>query len=596
MPSATFIRDHTHYTLQRDGRYTTDKDLEWRLNNQQAVEQMGQIPLQFSSLQSLDVLEAYTLTPKGQKVYAHSDGIREQLFPASQGATMFDDRRIKTVVFPSLSVGAHLVMRVRITAKEAVFPGHFFEFAGALPPFDRQSFEVSLQAPADIKVKLSANKMEGGEEKSNDPTLRRWRWYQTNIPARAPEMGAASAHGVIPHVALTTFESDAQIAQAYWNRAQDKVKVTPNVQKLADKVTRGIADRRGQAEALYRWVSQNVRYVAIHLGFGSVVPHSADEVLQAGYGDCKDKSTLLSALLSAKGIASQAALVNIGNVYWIPPLAMPTTVFNHLITYLPEWDLFVDPTPGKAEFAVLSSTLAGKKTLVLGEGDRATDLKSLPLGQPEKDFVVIQTEMTLSTDGKITGRSEIRSGGTLDLMARTMISSIPSGAEPQVASQMMGMSGQQGSGTLQHFGAEDTSRPFKYSTRFSLPDMVQLPGPGAMMVPVGFPGLVQLASIFRPLALTERDSPLIFGSGRITEHITLNLPDGMTLQKLPTPTLWSNSLSRYESNIMQKGQVLHIDRQLDVRLPGPTVHGEAYQLLRQTATQVIRDLKSALIY
>jgi hypothetical protein len=596
-PNATFIRDHTHYKLQSDGRYTMEKDMELRLNSQQAVQQMGQFPLAFStSLQSIDVLEAYTLTPEGKRVDVRSDGIREQLFPASHGAPMFDDRRVKTLVFPSLAVGARLVMRTRMTMKEALFPGHVFEFTGAFPPFDRQSFEVSVQAPADMRVKLSPNKMEGGEEKSDDPSVRRWRWHQHDIAAQAPEMAAASAHGDIPHVALTTFESDAQIAQAYWARAQDKIKVTAEVQKLADKLTQGVTDRRAQAELLYRWVSKNIRYVAIYLGFGGVVPHAADEILQAGYGDCKDKSTLLSALLSAKGIPSQAVLVNATDVYWLPKDPMPTTVFNHLITYLPEWDLFVDTTPGKASFGVLSTVLAGKKALVLSQGPQPTALRTLPLSDPERDFVFIKTEMTLSSDGKVSGSSEVQSGGSLDTLARTVMASLPPGMDSQIASQLMAMNGQQGTGNLRHHGAEDTEKQFKYITYFNLPDLVQLPGPGAMAVPVGLPGLVHLAGVFRPLALTERRTPMVFSGGRITEHITLKLPSDMQIQKVPSPVKVSNALASYASSMEQQGQVIHIKRQLDVKLPGPTVSGEDYQTLRQTAMQVVRDLRSQLIY
>lgn len=596
-PSATFVRDHTHYALQADGRYTMDKDMEIRLNTAQAVEQMGQMPMAYStSLQSIDVVEAYTVTAEGKRVDVREDGIRDQLFPASQGAAMFDDRRVKTVIFPSLGVGARLVMRTRMTMKAPMFPGHLYEFTAAFPQFDRQSFQVSVLAPADMKVKLTPHLMQGGEEKSTDPAIKRWRWHLSNLPATPPEMSAASAHGAVAHVAITTFDSDAQIAQAYWSRAQDKVKVTEDIQKLADRLTKGVTDRKAQADVLYRWVSQNIRYVAIYLGLGGVVPHAADEVLKAGYGDCKDKSTLLSALLAAKGIASQAVLVNATDVYWVPTEPMPTTAFNHLITYLPEWDVFVDPTPGKAEFGVLAPPLAGKKALVLGLGDLPTQLKTLPLNQPEDTQVFIKTEMTLAPNGQVSGSSEIKSGGALDLMARMALTSFPSGVEPQVASQLLAMSGQQGSGNLRFHAADDLSKPFKYTTYFTLPDVVQLPGPGAMAVPVGLPGLVHLAGVFRPLALTERHWPLVFGGGRMTEHITLKLPEGMAIQKLPAPTQFTNAFANYASSMSQQGQVIEIRRQLDLRLPGPTVSGDDYQLLRQTAMQVVRDLRTQLAY
>jgi len=256
----------------------------------------------------------------------------------------------------------------------------------------------------------------------------------------------------------------------------------------------------------------------------------------------------------------------------------------------------VDPTPDKASFGVLSSTLAGKKALVLGQGDQATTLRTLPLHQPSKDFVFIKTEMTLSSNGKIEGSSEVQSGGSFDLLARTVMASLPPGTEPQIASQLMALNGQQGTGNLRHYGSEDTDKPFKYLTYFTLPDWVQLPGPGAMAVPIGLPGLVYLADVFRPLALTERKTPLVFAGGRITEHITLKLPEGMVIQKLQAPAHFSNALSKYTSSMEQKGQALEIQRQLDVRLSAPIVSSEDYKTLRETAVQVVRNLRTQLMF
>ena len=60
----------------------------------------------------------------------------------------------------------------------------------------------------------------------------------------------------------------------------------------------------------------------------------------------------MTALLAAKGIASEAALINLGNAY---SLADPPTMatLNHVILYLPEFDVYDDPTAASAAFGVL---------------------------------------------------------------------------------------------------------------------------------------------------------------------------------------------------------------------------------------------------
>ncbi len=66
------------------------------------------------------------------------------------------------------------------------------------------------------------------------------------------------------------------------------------------------------------WVRKNIRYVAVYVGAGGVVPHSAQAVLDNRYGDCKDHVALLEALLKAVAIESSPALINAGNAYVLP--------------------------------------------------------------------------------------------------------------------------------------------------------------------------------------------------------------------------------------------------------------------------------------
>ncbi len=64
-----------------------------------------------------------------------------------------------------------------------------------------------------------------------------------------------------------------------------------------------------KVKALYDYVSRNIRYVSLSFGLGRIQPHAASEVLANGYGDCKDKNTLLAALLDAEGFHSTSVLI-----------------------------------------------------------------------------------------------------------------------------------------------------------------------------------------------------------------------------------------------------------------------------------------------
>jgi hypothetical protein len=58
----------------------------------------------------------------------------------------------------------------------------------------------------------------------------------------------------------------------------EAVALAGSVRKLAKVL--GIS-----TQAIYNWVNQNLRYVAIYLGDGGLVPHDADSIFRNRYGD-----------------------------------------------------------------------------------------------------------------------------------------------------------------------------------------------------------------------------------------------------------------------------------------------------------------------
>ena len=137
------------------------------------------------------------------------------------------------------------------------------------------------------------------------------------------------------------------MAKAYQLKAGAAAQVTPGIRALADNITAGISDRREQAEALYRWVAQNIRYVAVYLGNGGLEPNSAQSILDNHYGDCKDHVVIPEALLAAKGIASSPVLIGMDEGPILPKVPLLSR-FNHAITYVPEFKLYrIPPIRGR---------------------------------------------------------------------------------------------------------------------------------------------------------------------------------------------------------------------------------------------------------
>jgi transglutaminase-like putative cysteine protease len=596
-PNFTVVSDEIVYNVNADGTYTKDESERFRINTDQGVKQAGQIPLYYStSLQDLSVVEAYTTTKDGKRIDVPSDAIREQQSRESADAPMFDDGKVKTVVFPGVEVGATVTLHERKTQRKPIFPGQFSLIEHFSDQREFRSATVTVRAPASLKLNVNATGMTSRQADSDTPDIQVWRWSLENAPAHAPELDSVGAADHSPYVAVTTFPNFAAVGTAYLARAEPKAAVTPAVQTLANQITKGITDPKAQAEVLYDWVSTHIRYVAIYLDFGGVVPHDADTILKAEYGDCKDHVTILQALLAAKGIKSSPVLVNAGNIYSLPGVAAPLGVFDHAITYLPDFKLFADSTAGVARFGTLPITELGKPALVADDGSGIAKMVTLPLGTADNTREQTTIRLTLDSDGNVKGTGEINSIGTLEWLSREIFASLQPGVEPQVASRVLTLTGQNGTGNYQHGDVHDLARPFVYRTDFQLPGYAQLPGPGAIQVPIGLSSFSNIESAFQAFGPETRDFAMPFLGRHLTETTIITLPDGVTVSNLPKPVKIVSPFGTYTSSYVVDGRSITVTRDLAISMQSALVQPDQYPELRKMALAVMRDFHTQLIY
>lgn len=596
-PDITILNDDIIYDVNQDGTFTMDEVETFRLNTDQGVKQHSQISLPYSaSLEAMDVSDAYTMSKDGKRTDVAPDKILIQQSPQSAGAPMFDDGKVKVVVFPAVEVGSTISLHIHKTQKTALFPKQFSMLEFAWANQEIKSERVTVKAPASLQLYVDAVDMAGGRVKSDIAGQQVWQWAIANTVAHSPETAGVAVGDYSPRVAVTTFASYEAAAQAYLERAEPKAAVTPGIQKLADEITANVTDRRAQAEALYRWVSQNIRYVAIFLDFGGVVPHDAQSIADARYGDCKDHATLLEALIAAKGIHGYPVLINGDASYSLPKVAVTPGVFNHAITYLPEFKLFVDSTAGLAMFGALPVTEYGKQALVTNDGSGQPRILKLPLATAENDRVEIKTHLVVDNDGSVTGFSDITNTGTFDWLTRQILAGVPQGMEPKVVSKVLAMSGQSGTGSYKPIGLHDLTKPFSYSTSFKLPNFVQLPGPGAMAIPNGFTSFSNIASAIEMFGPEQRESAFAVVSHQVSESISIQLPTGMTVSTLPRAANLNSPLGQYKSTYQVNGSVLTVTRTLTIATPDVIGSPQDYQVLRTMALGINRDLRAQIVF
>ena len=225
-----------------------------------------------------------------------------------------------------------------------------------------------------------------------------------------PKPGATSDYDWSDRFSVSTFRSYAEIGDHYGKLHAASAAVTPAVTELAAKIVGPASDRATQARLLSEWVAQNVRYVAVSVGQGTLAPTPADETIGNRYGDCKADTALLAALLAARGIASEAVLINTNLARYVLP-ETPVADFNHVILYVPELDLYVDPTWNYAAFGVLPWGLYDKP--VVHAVDGKSRVGRTPSLRAEDNVSEVATVATISADGRISGTTREHAKGAM---------------------------------------------------------------------------------------------------------------------------------------------------------------------------------------
>ena len=94
---------------------------------------------------------------------------------------------------------------------------------------------------------------------------------------------------------------------------KDQFVPTTRCAARAEALTKGLKDDRAKVRAIYDYVVQKTRYVALEFGIHGFKPYRCAQIFARGFGDCKDKATLIVTMLGALGIKATPVIVRTAN-------------------------------------------------------------------------------------------------------------------------------------------------------------------------------------------------------------------------------------------------------------------------------------------
>jgi hypothetical protein len=559
-----------------------------RVTTPQEIDAISRRIINFNgALDTLTVLEAYTLTPTGKRIDLSPEAIKTQA--SAQENYGFSSNMQTILIFPEVTLNSQICYRRETLKHTPIVAGHLSieYFLDPDEVMEKANIELIVHDP---RVTVFARGLTGGPVPTKNG-VRRYQ-YQHSIPEQ-PEIDhdAPSMDEAAPGLRLSSFKNYAAIASAYQKDAAPMAAITPEIQALADEITQGKGTLHEQVKALYHWTIKNIRYVAIHIGRGGWVPHSAASVLKNRYGDCKDKALLLEALLKAKGIESSAVLIQTDDLYTLPETPV-LTAFDHVITYIPALNLYIDGTANFVPMGTLTRSMMDKPVLHVATGQ----LRRIPTTTHKDNLIDTTNTLKVTKDGYYKGTTLMRKRGHFESASRS--SQFKNKAEPQeaIVNDLLHRTNETGTGTITPPDPEDLDVAWDVKSSYVLDPVSNVPGYGAFTLPIG----LSSADLFIRASKRPRSAPYKYGGVCIPETIrdrySIHFPDNIKITRIPAGVYFKEGKFSYHSSYKLIGDTLIAERTL--KNTGTTVHCTAadYEIRRRLHKVLQRDMRGQVFY
>lgn len=583
-PSVTIEKEIQANVINADGSFVVTSDTVILINEERAIKEQAQRSLSYNStLETLDVIHAYTEKPDGRKVAVRPEQIKEQQELASAQAPMFQDTRVKVVIFPEVAIGDRMVLQFKKTRTTALFPGQFEDLS--YPAFNpTRQFTLIYDLPADMPLYADAKGF-AASTPAAAPGRRIYRWDYVPAQKARIEQGAVSYLDYGQYLAVSTFTDFTAFAKAYDSRA--KVNVTPKVRELASSLTAHLDNPRAKAIALSEWVRKNIRYVAVYVGPGGVVPHPVETILANRYGDCKDHVALLEALLAAVGIESTPALVSLGNAYLLPEV--PTLgVLNHAITFVPGLNLYLDSTAEGIAGGYLPLMVLDKPVVLTKTGVVART----PAVQENKVENTLLYKVSSKGAAEFTHQSNV-TGWAAEMNRYGARSTKPADRDLMIQQFLMSY-GLNGSGKMETGSLEGTDNHFELNLVGRVENLVSLPGPvGVLTMSSLVGGIAQ--NVFSLLIEPERTQAFACFSSVIEEQARFEFAKEIGILAAPRDVSLSHERFDYSATYTRADNAVVVKRRFAFKHPQVVCTPQDFEAMKASAELVLRDLKSQII-
>jgi tetratricopeptide (TPR) repeat protein len=461
--------------FENDGSGMRETTAIIRIQSQAGVQAFGQLVFGYSTAtEDLKLDYVRVRTPDGQVTETPASSTQDFAPEVLQEAPMYSDFRQRHVSVVGMRPGVILEYHVVTTVKPLAAGEFWYEYS--FPEgyaLTDATLQIDIPKSREIKIKSPDHKFDVRE----DGDRRIYTWSVKNFVPDRKKLEQEEVDDT-PDVQLSSFTDWQEIATWYAKLQSGRAVPDDTIKKKALELTRNAITPEEKTRRLYDFVARNIRYVSLSFGVGRLQPHAASEVLQNGYGDCKDKHTLLQAMLAAEDIKSYPVLIHSDRKLDedVPSPAQ----FDHLITAVKLGDnlTWLDSTAEVEPFGEIEYQLRNKQAVIATTGSQG-GLRRTPAESPVKDRTTLNINAKFSQFGALDADLELTSTGDGAWPLRGTFRRVPQTDWPRVLEFVSRAWGLQGDiSDVKIDAIEDTAKPFHLTCHLHKADYFKVPNSG----------------------------------------------------------------------------------------------------------------------
>ena len=526
----------------------------------------------------LNYFKGWSISAKGQEYEAKKDDVYE--FAGGEGYEVYSDEKYKVMRIPGVDVGT--VVGVEYEQKRHPYTFEDQWYFQQRDPVATGRYILHLPTGWEFRAAWLHHPEQSYVTAGNTYT-----WEVSDVP-RIDKEDEMPHWRALAGQLIVTFFSERTKGRSYANwsdfaawYSQLTASVrdsSPAMQQKVQQLAPASMPLLDRIKALSRFAQRDVRYAAIEIGIGGYQPHQASQIFSNLYGDCKDKATILSAMLAQIGVKSYYIPVHTDRGIYSDKTP-PTNGFNHVILaiQLPQGS-FKEPMPALYQHPTLGPLLIFDPTspvVPFGQipyyeqdnygllvTDHGGELIHLPLSSPELNRITRTGQLNLLPDGSIKGEvKEVRTGSQA-AEGRALYEHQTLADRRKMLEKFLGrMLGNFQLDSIDAENLDDIDKDLVIHYKFSAQHYAKNAGPLLLVRPRVLGEKLGALDTTKP-----RLYPYAFDAPTLqTDTFEFNLPDGYKVDELPEAAKADFVFGQYESKVENSGSTLKYSREYEIK-------------------------------